>query len=440
MSIRALGKQSLVYGLGHILTRLVTFLLLPLYTNHFSPKEYGIIALFYTFLSFMNVIMRYGLGAALLKFYVPADFSERKAIFSNIMVSLVITGIPFIALSIGLKDFLAPIILGAALPELIIMLGIITVLDTIWSIPMLVFRSENRPITFITLSLVNVLVTMGFNLLFILKMGLGISAVVYSNLIASVTMLIVSVPLTINRFDFKSLSLAKWKHILSFALPFLPAGLFAMIMEVADRYLLKYLTDLSTVGIYNAGYKIAMLMMLAVTGFNMGWQPFFLSKGTDGNLDGTFSRAATYVLSSLGLLWLLMILWTKPLLELEIFGYSFFGKDFLSSIDVIPWIALGYLFYGVYILMTPGIFLKNKPRYALWTRVIGAISNIGLNLLLIPLYGAIGAAIATCSSFGIMAGSMFIINRKLYPMKIEWGKVGTIRCFFDCLVYHFSNL
>ena len=73
MSLKSLGKQSLIYGLGHIISRLVTFLLLPLYTNVFTTEEYGVVALFYTFLGFMNVIMRYGLGAAFLKYYVPAS-------------------------------------------------------------------------------------------------------------------------------------------------------------------------------------------------------------------------------------------------------------------------------------------------------------------------------------------------------------------------------
>ena len=105
MSIKSLGKQSLVYGIGHILARLVTFLLLPLYTNVFTASEYGVVALFYTFLSFMNVIMRYGLGAAFLKFYVPASDNERKAIFTNVIASLFLTAFFIKDLNIGNAAF-----------------------------------------------------------------------------------------------------------------------------------------------------------------------------------------------------------------------------------------------------------------------------------------------------------------------------------------------
>ena len=172
MSIKSLGKQSLVYGIGHILARLVTFLLLPLYTNVFTASEYGVVALFYTFLSFMNVIMRYGLGAAFLKFYVPASAKERNAIFTNVIASLFLTGIPFFFVWHGFRNLISPIILGINEPSFISIMGIIIVLDTIWSIPLLGFRAENRPILFIIFSLLNVGITIGLNLFLILKMNI----------------------------------------------------------------------------------------------------------------------------------------------------------------------------------------------------------------------------------------------------------------------------
>jgi|TARA_B100000315_G_scaffold26617_1_gene22905 O-antigen/teichoic acid export membrane protein len=426
MSIRKLGKQSLIYGLGHILARLVTFLLLPLYTNVFSAREYGVVALFYTFLSFLNVIMRYGLGAAFLKFYVPAEKEERKAVFSNVIVSLFVTGIPFFLICHGLGHFLSPIILGVDEPSYVTIMGLIIVLDTIWSIPLLGFRAENRPGLFITFSLLNVGITIGLNLFLILKMGMGIDAIFLSNLSASAFIFLLSLPYIYHRFEFTLVSRKRWDTIIKFAIPFLPAGLFSMAMEVADRYILNFLTDLATVGIYNAGYKVGMLMMLSVTAFNFGWQPFFLEKGKDSNQGNLFGKVTTFALAALGFIWLLLMLWADDLIQLEIMGYSFFGPEFQKALPIIPWIALGYLFYGFYVLQTPGIFLKDRPGIAAWTRLSGAISNLALCYLLIPLYGALGAAIATCLSFFIMFLIMYKWNRKLYPIQLEWSKIGLI--------------
>jgi len=299
------------------------------------------------------------------------------------------------------------------------MMGIIIFLDTIWSIPMLALRAENRPRLFIFFSFLNVGVTLLCNLVFIIIFKMNIGSIFLSNLIASLIIFILVLPYIYQRFRFSSLSVVKWKTILSFALPFLPAGLFAMAMEVADRYILKLLTNLETVGVYNAGYKIGVLMLLIVNGFNMGWQPYFLEKNFDSR-SKIYPRINSIVLAILGFIWILLLFWTDDLIKTSFLGITFFGSDFFSSLNIIPWIGLSYFFYGFYHLQTPGVFLKNRPKYAAWTRLFGAFSNIGLCFLLIPIFGALGAAYATCISFGLMALSMFFINRYLIFVNLEY--------------------
>ena len=425
MSIKLLGKQSFIYGLGHVITRLVTFLLLPLYTNHFTPEEYGIVALFYTFVPLLNIVVRYGMGAAFLKNYVPAGEKDRISIMTNVIFSLFISGVLFLTLFYLFKESLSFIFFGVSSPSYVTVMGIIIFFDTIWSIPMLAFRAENRPQLFILLSFLNVGITLICNLCFIIVFKMNIVSIFISNLIASSSIFILVLPFIYQRFEFSSISIVKWKNILSFALPFLPAGLFAMAMEVADRYILKILTDLETVGIYNAGYKIGVLMLLAVNGFNMGWQPYFLEKGFDSR-NKVYPRIISIVMAVLGFIWLLLLFWVDDFIKTSFLGVTFFGTDFFESIRIVPWIALSYLFYGFYHLQTPGVFLKNRPKYAAWTRFFGAILNIGLCFYFIPIYGSMGAAYATCISFGFMALLMYYINRYLISVKLELKNLSII--------------
>ena len=81
--IKALTFNTLIYGAGHILARIVTFLLLPLYTNVFNPNDYGVISLAYAFMGFMSVVLHYGLDAALLKRYVQSDVSEKTGYLTS---------------------------------------------------------------------------------------------------------------------------------------------------------------------------------------------------------------------------------------------------------------------------------------------------------------------------------------------------------------------
>ena len=95
MSIKTLGKQSLIYGIGTILTRIVTFLLLPLYTNIFTTEEYGIVSLAYAFTGFVMIAYRYGMDSALMKYYIDAEGKDKKTYFTTIFSIQTLTSLIF---------------------------------------------------------------------------------------------------------------------------------------------------------------------------------------------------------------------------------------------------------------------------------------------------------------------------------------------------------
>ncbi len=125
----------------------------------------------------------------------------------------------------------------------------------------------------------------------------------------------------------------------------------------------------------------------------------------------------------LGFIWVLMCLWIPRLVRLDLGPVTFYGPDFWQGTEIVPWIALGYLFHAAYLLQLPGVFELERSRWVAITRGIGALANVGLNITLIPLYGALGAALATCFSFFIMALAFLIVNRQIYPVPYEWGRL-----------------
>ena len=421
--IKALTFNTLIYGAGHILARIVTFLLLPLYTNVFNPNDYGVISLAYTFMGFMSVVLHYGLDAALLKRYVQSDVSEKTGYLTSAWFSFLVTSIGFGLLITLLRSWLGPIILGSTDNRLMTLVGWIIALDIMWSIPQLIFRAEEKPYIYITNSLLNVLGSLTLNLLFVLKLGMGIYGVLLSNFIVSGSLFLLTLPAILKRIKSSAISVLAWKKMMRFGLPFLPSGIFAMIMELADRYILKEMTDLTTVGVYSAGYKLGMLMMLIVMGFNMGWQPFFLKVGGTTEQKPLFARITTYVLAILGFIWIILLVWVDDIVRIQLGSITVYGVAYWSSTNIVPWIALGYVFHGLYLLQLPGVFQQEKSIWVASTRAIGALSNIGLNIYLIPYYGAIGAAIATCISFMVMAVILFSVNRTLYPIAYEWSRL-----------------
>ena len=210
------------------------------------------------------------------------------------------------------------------------------------------------------------------------------------------------------------------------------AGVFSMIIELSDRYIIKYLLDIDMVGVYNAGYKLGMLMLLVVMGFNMAWQPFFLTKENqvDKNRIASISNAVFLFFS---IICFGIICFAQPLTNIEFFGYKIIGDAFVSSVTIVPWICAAYLFHGAYILQLPGPYITNNTFSIAIIRGIGAFINVALNFILIPILGIKGAAIATFASFALMALLLFIYNKKIY--KIQYNLYNIV-----CLMIMLSGL
>ena len=142
MSVKLLGKQSLIYGFGHILARLVTFFLLPLYTHVFTPDEYGTISLAYAFMGFTLILYRYGMDTALMKYSVQLEGREKTAHISTIYGLQLITSLAFSGILFLSKHIIAVSVLGIDKPDWIVLLSGILLLDTLWNLPVLILRAE----------------------------------------------------------------------------------------------------------------------------------------------------------------------------------------------------------------------------------------------------------------------------------------------------------
>ena len=133
-----------------------------------------------------------------------------------------------------------------------------------------------------------------------------------------------------------------------------------------------------------------------------------------------FSRITLYFSTFLMIVWVFFVLFIDKLIKIRIFEFNLIGKEFWASSQIIPVVMLGYIFLGFYHLLMPGIFYSNKTKLLPVFRGFGALSNIGLNILLIPKYGAMGAAIATATSFGLMIIPLYFCANRLFHIPYYW--------------------
>ena len=420
MAIKNLGKQTLIYGLGHIMARLVTFLLLPLYTHTFTQEEYGTISLAYAFMGFAIILYRYGMDTALMKFSIQSKGVDQKQYTSVIIITQFITSIIFSLILYLLRYDIAEFVLGINRPDWMLSLIIILFLDAFWNLPMLILRSEEKAITFISFSLVNVTITMALNIYFVVHLNDGVDGVLKANIIASGLVSLLSLPIIFRITKIKFFKKKILLKVLYFSLPFLPAGIFTMIMELSDRYIIEWLLGTAEVGLYSAGKKMGMLGLTAVMGFNMGWTPFFLKRGKNKNAKKEFKIITTIFLGVMGYVCFLVSLWISELMQFSVFGSTLIGVEFWDCEPIVSLILLGYFFFGTYVIQLPGVYIKEITGWIPLFRIIGASVLVLSSIIIIPIFGIYGAAIAVVIAFFSMSLSIYLKVQTVYSVSYNW--------------------
>ncbi|MEE2876526.1 MAG: oligosaccharide flippase family protein [Candidatus Neomarinimicrobiota bacterium] len=416
--------QTLVYGAGNVMTRLVTFLLLPLFTNVLSPEEYGLTTLLYVFLGFMNILYHYGLDAAFMRYYSNIEVSNEKlSLFSTALWLGLATSIALSIVIMLSATTLSSLLLGSYnYANLFRLAAAILLLDAVSHVPFALLRLENRAIHFVTIKFINVMITLGMNIYLVVIKEMGLDGVFISVALASAatTFSVLVATLRSTRLYFNATSVGP---LLRFGLPFLPAGLATIAMESIDRYILAALTDAATVGVYSAGYKLGIFMLLLTAAFQYAWQPFFLKAGDRPESKPLFSRVFTNFMVVALFTWTVLTLFLPEIIRLQLGGVWLVGPAFHEAESIVPIILMAYLLQGAYLNFLPGIYFASKTIYIAGITGLSALINIGVNFSLIPLYGMTGAAYATLAGHGAMAILTYFVSRKLFTVPYDWFKL-----------------
>jgi len=188
----------------------------------------------------LNLIVDYAERVPISKAEERESRERQREVFTTVYLILVFSGLILSGIVLIFRSSLATSLLGANRPEWIAILAAIMLFDTLWAIPMHLFRADERPLPYITLSLVNVFITMGLNILLVAHYRMGVAGALMANLVASATLFLVTLISIVPRLSLTTVSTETAKRLLRFGLPLLLAGLFTVTLELADRYLLSF--------------------------------------------------------------------------------------------------------------------------------------------------------------------------------------------------------
>jgi O-antigen/teichoic acid export membrane protein len=421
--LKTLASDTAIYGTFTIIGRFLTFLLTPLYTNYLLVPEVGDVSYLFSLIAFINIFYTFGMESSFMRFYKAGDYEANCKAFTLSYLT-----IASVSALLSLTVFIFADQIAATLPDLrggatlIRYASLIPFLEAIVKVPLGLLRMVRNAKRFSYTRVYVILLAVALNVLFVAIIPMGAKGVIIAQVLANLFGVILYLPELVKYMRFK-FDRTLLMEMLRFGLPTLPASLSAIVLQIADRPILKAMTNSSEVAMYTVNYRLGIPMMLLVSIFEYAWKPFYLTHYEDEEHERLFSRVLTYFTLFSGIFFLLVGFFMEFLVRMPFIGGKFINPEYWSGMGIIPIILGGYYFNGMFTNFSAGFHIKKKTEYLPLTIGLAAIVNVVMNIVLIPYYGIYGAAWATFVAYLVSAIAAFLYTLKIYPLKYEWKRV-----------------
>jgi O-antigen/teichoic acid export membrane protein len=294
------------------------------------------------------------------------------------------------------------------------------VVASLMAIVLASFRARERALAFVLLNFLQFVPAMALNVVLVVHYGFGIHGVLWGNLISG------AIALPVGLWVARSNALPRFerrlvKPLLRFGTLLIPVALAAWVIDLSDRYVLRIYADLEQVAVYGVGYKIGMVLQMAlVWPFQLAWPAVSFSISRRAGHQESYSKILTYFSAVMALGVLGLSLGARAGLP------TLVGDGYEGAVRVVPWVALAYLWNGVHFCLTPGIHVAEKTRYLPFLSGAAALLNLGLNFLVVPRFGVLGAAWTTSFTFLFLAAATALLAQRVYPVRYEVGRLARI--------------
>ncbi len=431
-SIRSLASDTVVYGVSTVVSRFLTFLLTPLFTNYLTKHEVGEVSGIYAMIAFVNIVYSLGMEPAFMRFWEKGNDENNARVFSVAYWTVALLGVVVTGLTMVFAGPIASssvLQLGEGGSRYIMLAACIPLLDALVLIPFARLRMLQRPRDFALLRLLSVVVTFTFTILFVAHYHWRIEGALLGGIIGSFATLLAFIPSTLGTLGTPRTP-GSWKPLLksmlSFGLPTVPSNFSSIMVQVADRPIMLMLTSASVVGMYQTNFRLAIPMMMFVTVFEYAWKPFYLNHRDEPDAKELFARVFTVFTAVCGGIFLITSFFIEYIVRMPFIGGRFINPEYWEGMTIIPIVMVAYFFNGVFINMAAGLHIQKRTGFFPLATGVAALVSVVATWLLVPSYGIIGAAWAKVVAYLISAIMLYVFVQRIYPVKYQWGKVGLI--------------
>jgi O-antigen/teichoic acid export membrane protein len=420
-SLLSLSGQSVAYGVGFYSKQVVVYLTLPLLTSLMTQEEYGIVSIVTPFYQVLNTLTNVGLPLATFRLYNDSDDEsyQQKILGSSQALFFTLAVLAALVLCLFSRE-ISNILLGSqGYSQVIQIVAILLVLETMNYYGSLLLRLYIRPGLFGIHSVVFVVSQMGLAILFIKFLDLGIVGYWLGYLIGGVISLLLMIWFNRKYLVFKF----SWQHakeLLQYGLPLIPTALSVIILQLADRYTIRYFVDLEAVAIYSIGYKIGSVVNLVLAPFSIAWPQFAFTTMNKPDARKVYRDVLTYLLMGSIFIALITFVFRNQLIALVS------PDSYQAAANIVPLITISMILYGINPILTLGPKIKKHTKPLAWMAITTTLINIILLFVFIPIQGIKGAGTALLFSSLFLTVVSYFVGRRYYQFPLDKRRITII--------------
>lgn len=386
---KALTQNTILYSISNFGSSALTFLMLPIYTRYFSPEAFGMWDITITTVTLLIPFVTLELTAAMYRWLIVEEqYYEQRKVIS--------TGFIQIIRQLALVNSAAVLIfLYYSFPY---QWEALFFLDTLVMSGFMLqcARGLKRNVLFATLGLLQSIIVVGSNLIFIFIFKLGIEAFYYANIIAGIVVIFIAwLKLNFHHYVLgeKAFSKTLLRDYFSYAIPIMPAAASWWVMTMSDRWMIAYYLGVSANGIYAIALKIPAVLLMINTVFSLAWKDSAIATFHTAEKDAFYSRIFRNYFRILAISVIILTLLAKPLI-----GY-FIGAAYFEAWKYSGILLLATLFHALALFWSAGFHGAKQTKAILTSSIIGALVNVLLNLFFIHIFGLYAVSFSTLIAF-----------------------------------------
>lgn len=388
---KKLVSDTGIMAVGTFASKLLVFLLMPLYTALLSPAQYGTAELI---TGTANLIMPFacmGITTGIFRFAAERSSNQREVFSSGIAL----LGVGFgVLLAVGLPFCL----FGQLRIETVLVILYVLFAD-LQAVCAQYVRAIDRTKLFAFQGIFNTLITILFNLLFLIVFKLGVIGYVLAVIVgnAVTTVLLVFTARLWNVFRLSSVKKSVLRELFRFSLPMVPTTICWLITDLSDRYFVSAICGSDVNGIYSAAYKIPTVVTLVSGIFMQAWQFSAVAQASDEKECSDF-----YTKVFKGYLSLIFIGTAVLIFASRLLCGILLDDAYKDAWRYMPTLLCAAALESVVSFLATVYLVKKKSMHSFLTAMVGTVLNLLLNALMIPYWGALGAAVATLLGYALV--------------------------------------